>query len=262
MNAQKNKVAPDAFQKMLLQLRNSFLEELPEKFDRLENLLLEMEKNGDDGESFNEFYRIVHSLKGSGGTHGLQIITTICHQLEDLLNTTEGGAKYTPALISISLKYVDLLRLATVQIQTGNESFSQIEKQLDKLRKLLSPKQFTVLLVDDSKLSTNIYLQILSGLPVQAVVMNDGLFALMRALTEPFDLIITTNEIPVLSGIALIGALKLSDSKSRNTKTILITSNKNLAAIRNRATDADYTVIKDAKLAQNLADAARKALSV
>lgn len=261
MSHQKTPANAEAFQKMLLQLRVSFLEELPEKLDRLENLLLAMEKNGADSESFNEFYRIVHSLKGGGGTHGLHIITTICHQLEDLLNITEGGAKYTSALIAASLNYVDLLRMATGQIQAGNESLPQVEEQLKKLRKQLARKPFTVLLVDNSKLSTNIYLKILSTLPVQAVVMNDGVFALMRALTEPFDLIITTNEIPVLSGVALIGAFKLSNPRSRNTRTILITSNKTLATARHRATDADYTILKDAQLAQNLADVVRRALS-
>ena len=78
-----NSTNSDTFQQMLLQLRKTFLEDMPEKLDRLESLLLEIEKNGDGGEVFNELYRIVHSLKGSGGTHGLHIITTICHQLED-----------------------------------------------------------------------------------------------------------------------------------------------------------------------------------
>ena len=64
------------------------------------------------------------------------------------------------------------------------------------------------------------------------------------------------------NGVALIGALKLSASKNRNIKTILITSNKNLAKSQNRATDADYTVIKDAKLAQNLAGVTKLSLSL
>jgi CheY-like chemotaxis protein len=101
---------------------------------------------------------------------------------------------------------------------------------------------------------------VLSEFSVQAMIMHDGLQALMRALTETFDLIITTNEIPLLNGVALIGALKLSDSRNRNAKTILITANKNIASIRKRASDADY-IIKDAKLPKNLADAARQAFS-
>ena len=253
----------DTFQQMLLQLRNSFLEDIPEKLNRLDQLLVTMEKTGADSESFNEFYRIIHSLKGSGGTFGLQIITTICHQLEDLLSTADGGgAQYTPALIAISLDYVDLLRMTLKQIHAKNTSFPQIEEQLNGLRKQLAQKQFTVLIVDNSKLSTQIYLEALAELPVRPAVVADGYIALMRVLTEPFDLLITTNEIAVLNGVALIGALKLSASKNRNIKTILITSNKNLAKSQNRATDADYTVIKDAKLAQNLAGVTKLSLSL
>lgn len=252
----------DTFQQMLLQLRNTFLEEIPEKLDRLDQLLVAMEKTGADSESFNEFYRIIHSLKGSGGTFGLHIITTLCHQLEDLLNTTGSGAKYTPALIAISLDYVDLLRMTLKQIHAGNTSFPQIEERLNGLRKRLAQKQFTVLIIDNSKLLTQIYLEALAELPLRSVVMADGYTALVRILTEPFDLLITTNEIPVLNGIAIIGALKLSASKNRNIKTILVTSNKNLAKSQSLATDADYTVIKDAKLAQNLTGVAKLALAL
>ena len=65
----------DMMQKMLRQLRATFLDELPERLDRLDNLLLDIEKLGAaTGEEFNELYRGVHSIKGSGGTHGLHII--------------------------------------------------------------------------------------------------------------------------------------------------------------------------------------------
>ena len=260
MNTDNTPIIPDAFQKMLLQLRTTFLEEMPEKFNRLEDLLLEIEKSGTNSEVFNEVYRIVHSLKGSGGTHGLHIITTICHQLEDLLNSTDGGSKFSPNHISISLKYVDLLRLTTERIRGGDAAFPQVEKRLSELRQKLAPKHFAVLLVDNSKLVSSICLEALSKLPVQTVVMQDGILALVRALTERFDLIITTNEIPRLSGVALIGALKLSDSKCRHTKAILITSNENTAIIRNRTIDADFTIIKDAKLAKNLTEVTMRAL--
>lgn len=94
-----NTVNSDAFQQMLLQLRNTFLEDMSEKLDRLDQLLVAMEGVGVDSDSFDEFYRIIHSLKGNGGT------------------------KYTPALITISLNYVDLLRMALEQVHAGNTSF-------------------------------------------------------------------------------------------------------------------------------------------
>lgn len=253
-------VNPEVFQQMLLKLRNAFLEDVPEKLDRLDQLLLLMEQSGVDRESFNEFYRITHSLKGSGGTHGLNIITTICHQLEDLLNITHGGEKFTPSLIGVSLGYVDLLRIAVEQIHTENMDFTQIEQRLLEMRNQLHQKQYTVMIVESSKLLPQIYQQALAELPVRAVVVVDGLTALRRVLTEPFDVLITAFEIPVLNGVALIGALKLSGAMNRNIKTILITSNQAVAAKKNRATDADYRLIKDDKIAQNLLNTTRMAL--
>lgn len=251
----------DAVQLLLLQMRNTFLEDVPEKLDRLEQLLLQMEESGVDVDAFNEFYRITHSLKGSGGTFGLQIITTVCHRLEDLLNTTGGGENFTPRLIAISLDYIDLLRLTLEQIKAGNSTFPIVDERLGELRNQLANKQFTVLIVDNSKLSTQIYLQSLSELPVRTVVMTDGYNALMRVLTEPFDLLVTTNEVPLLNGVALIGALKLSDSNNRNIKTILITSNINITTHLNRGADTDYVIIKDARLSINLGRIAKLALS-
>jgi len=251
----------DAVQLMLLQMRNTFLEDVPERLDRLEQLLMQMEEGGVDVDSFNEFYRITHSLKGSGGTFGLQIITTVCHRLEDLLNTTGGGNNFTPRLIAISLDYIDLLRLTLEQIKSGSSTFPIVEERLSELHDQLANKQFTVLLVDNSKLLTQMYLQALVELPVRTVVMTDGYSALMRVLTEPFDLLVTTNEVPLLNGVALIGALKLSDSNNRNIKTILITSNNNLTAHLNRGVDTDYVILKDARLAINLARIAKLALS-
>ena len=115
------------------QLRELFLEDMDEKLDRLEELMRQMETNGADSEVFNEFYGIVHSLKGSGGSYGLQVITTICHQLEDRLSTAAGGTQFTPTLLATCSKFVDLLWLIAKGIQAGDETFLQVEDKLNEL---------------------------------------------------------------------------------------------------------------------------------
>ncbi len=252
----------DVVQKMLLQMRNSFLEDIPDRLYRLEVLLLGMEERGVDADSFNEFYRIIHSLKGSGGTFGLHIITTICHQLEDILNLTGDSKKESPQLLTVGQQFIDLLHLAVTQIKAGLQDFPEIKNRLNELRSQVSSKQFMVLVVDNSKLSTQLYLQAIAGLPVHPVLVTDGYQALERALNEPFDLLITTNEIPVLRGVALIGALKLSESSSRHIKAILVTSNKEVSVKVSRSTDADYTIFKDSKLLQNLHEKTMLALAL
>ena len=84
--------------------------------------------------------------------------------------------------------------------------------------------------------------------------MNDGYSALLRVLTESFDILITALELPVLNGRALIGALRLSSSHNQQIKTILVSSNQVVQSQVKRATDANHVVMKDAKIAQNVRD--------
>lgn len=99
----------DTAQQILLQLRETFLEELPDRCDDIEDGILALSEDT-DGEHFQRLYREVHSLKGSAGTHGVQPISTICHQLEDSLTDAANNASHTPERIDIYLLYLDLIR--------------------------------------------------------------------------------------------------------------------------------------------------------
>lgn len=53
----------DAFQALLMTMRNEFLGELPERCDCCDELILTLERSPDDKEAFNDLYWEVHSLK-------------------------------------------------------------------------------------------------------------------------------------------------------------------------------------------------------
>jgi chemotaxis protein histidine kinase CheA len=78
----------DAIQALLHQLKLTYIGELPDRFDHIGNQILSLEQKGYSQEHYNELFRQVHSLKGSGGTHELHIITSICHLMEDYLRVT------------------------------------------------------------------------------------------------------------------------------------------------------------------------------
>lgn len=100
----------EAFQALLEGMRADFLAALPERCDRCDDLILTLEISPNDREAFNELYRSVHSLKGSGGTHGLSIITALCHQLENLISETDARRGFGEVFATRALAYVDLLR--------------------------------------------------------------------------------------------------------------------------------------------------------
>ena len=109
-------------------------------------------------------------------------------------------------------------------------------------------------MVETSHLNARIYTQALSNLPVRLVVVEDGYFTLLCVLNEHFNILISSQEVPVLSGRAIIGALRLSDSPNRDINTILLTANSGTKHKVNRATDANYVIVKDRSCAQELYD--------
>jgi chemotaxis protein histidine kinase CheA len=65
------------FELLMAELLAEFLDELPRRCNDLEQAVLSLE-NQSPG-AFDELFRQVHSLKGTGGGVGIPIITTICH---------------------------------------------------------------------------------------------------------------------------------------------------------------------------------------
>ena len=246
----------DKLQMMLRQVRDAFLEEMGERLDKLDNLLLAMEKQGAASEEgFNELYRGIHSLKGSGGTHGLHIMSAICHQFEDQLNTVAGNLSALPTgFVDSGLVYISLLRDVAAQARSGRETFPEIERRLAELHGTAFAAEYSVLLVESSRFSAKLYVQTLKDLPVRTVTVENGYDALLRVLNEPFDILITSLEIPVMNGIALIGALRLSSSPNQKIKTVLLTSNADVGKKKRRAIDPDQVIFKGPDISARLRD--------
>ncbi len=238
----------DAIQKLLLQLKQTYIAELPDRLDQLEALILQMEREGPSGHLYNELFRQVHSLKGSGGTHGLQIITSICHPLEDYLSTiTPKSDLGKLAFADITFTYLDLLREVVLRLVDNNEVFPDIDVALAQLRQRSFTPRYAALLVENSAVMVKVLQGALQSFNFRLVVQDDGYQALGRALVEPFDLIISAHEIKQLNGLALLTALKLAHCINRHTPTILLSTNRLMAT---NSTDfrPDFLLAKDDQL--------------
>lgn len=202
-------------------MRDDFVRELPERCDLMEQCVLAL--GGGDNNAFDELYRHAHSLKGSGGTFGIPLITSICHQFESFISDARGH--FDPLAVSHALSYVDLLRRAA-EVPEHNEIFAHaIELDLEQLRISSMPACASVLLVEPS-VSTRKFCQgVLEPLSVRLTSQDRGLVALELLLHQPFDLLIAARELPDLNALALVAALRESGSHNKDIPVILITSN-------------------------------------
>ncbi len=248
-----------AFQALLDNMRREFVDGLPERCDSLEEWILALEAAPDSRETFNELYRGVHSLKGAGGTHGLSIVTTLCHQLENALTEAESQQNFGSIFASGALAYVDLLRQIVVQARCDRPDYSGIEDALETLHRSGLQSRKAGLIAEPSSAMAGFYQQALTVLPVQLTVVDNGLTALERLLHESFDFVIVGRELKELNGIALIAALRASQGRNHRIPALLLTSRGN--SLPDQA-HFNAVIARDQKQAENLVAAVRQVLAL
>ncbi len=247
-------------QRLLEEMQRNYIAELPTRFNDLEQHVLALDQPPVAPDEYETLYRAVHSLKGTAGTYGLNIISAICHQFEDFLSECFSEGPQTAEAFDLCLQYIDLMRETSQRIQQGRNDFSDIENRLSELKRLTRPGRHSVLLVDGSRTARQLHRTILAPLPVNLSVADSGLAALERLAHEPFELVITGMQLGGLTGAALIAALRLSGGINQHTRTILISASETLELPE--AGRPDYLLRRDASLASELQAAVRSALSL
>ncbi len=195
-----DETAPQAIQALLEQLRQEFLEELPTRIDTIERLILA------PGADENELCRQVHSLKGLGSTHGIDILSFACHQFEEALAATEGSAP--EARRDTLLAHVDILRRIQSLGGQADRQAEAVRQALRNLRESGRGRRTEILLVEPSAAMAALLQERLGSLPVRIDVTDDGLAALELYLHRRHDIVITAGEPRRLHGPALIAAIR------------------------------------------------------
>lgn len=238
----------DKFQELLRDMRNSFLAEVPDRCEQIEALLLDLESRPDDRDSFNELYRTVHSLKGSGGTHGLVVITHVCHQLENILARFDAGGLDGEA-ISLALHHVDLLRQVARRAQDEEDDFADIHAALADLQPKTQQARRSILIAESSAMMAKLCQKALAGDQVQLTLVRDGLSALQELTRDRYDLLVLGRELAQLNGIAVVAALRMANSSNSQLPVIMLSSSHaNIPA----HVHIDQIIARDKQLADKL----------
>lgn len=238
-----------AIEAVLRDMRNQFVDEIPERCERMETLARLIVGEGSSGEAFDELYRHVHSLKGSGGTHGLPIITNICHHFENLLTDAVSLKHLPPAVFTERmLGYIDLLA-ATAEVIRRGGSLVDKELELERLLNLREARQRVALVAESSKAMQALFRSALQAFDLKVIVVDSGLQALTRLVHEPVDLLVVGNELDELSGQAVIAALRESHGRNHAIPAVLVKSANSPLSEHIRITSV---VTRDARMVERL----------
>lgn len=247
--------------KILEELKKSYLDDLPLRIADLERYVLAIGSREAFCDDFQHIFRATHSLKGTAGTYGYHLISTVCHRLEDHLHLVDGEyERFQDTHRERWLAHIDLMRRAVSLYAEKSDRLYEIEQALDRIRASVFVQNRRGILVERSKSTSMLCQQAVAELPIKWVVVSDGLAALERLLQERFDVVVTGMEIGKLNAPALISALRLSNGPNRNVCAVLLTSS---TATPIPAYAAPQVVLKrDAQLASSLPKALKAALNL
>ncbi|HEX8588817.1 Hpt domain-containing protein, partial [Pseudomonas sp.] len=90
------------------QAQATFIVEAREQLQAMEESLLQLETDPGDDDAIGAIFRAAHTIKGSAGLFGLDLIVSFTHIVEDVLDRLrDGSVTVTPELIAVLLKSGD-----------------------------------------------------------------------------------------------------------------------------------------------------------
>lgn len=119
------------------ELIKEFLIESNENLSKIDQQMVEIEKNPHDAELLASIFRTIHTIKGTCGFLGFSILEGITHTAESILSQCRNGEReLSPAVVSVVLETVDATRTILSSIeQTGKEGADVWQDLRQKLAK-------------------------------------------------------------------------------------------------------------------------------
>jgi two-component system chemotaxis sensor kinase CheA len=119
-----------------------FLEESREHLQGLNQSLLQLEKDPHDSAVLNEIFRVAHTLKGMSGTMGFNKMSTLTHEMENVLHALRSNKiEINTSLVDLLFKCLDALESYLNNIiDTGSEGSNGYTGIVQALRDVVKGK--------------------------------------------------------------------------------------------------------------------------
>ncbi|WP_331775257.1 hybrid sensor histidine kinase/response regulator [Sulfurospirillum sp. 1612] len=122
------------------EILEDFLIEAFELIEQIDQDLVELESTPEDLELLNRIFRVAHTIKGSSSFLSFDVLTTLTHHMEDVLNKARrGDLKINPEVMDVVLESIDMMKALLFSIRdNGNDTeigmdISDICAQLDAI---------------------------------------------------------------------------------------------------------------------------------
>jgi len=118
-------------------LKERFIEDAFDLIAKLENDLLELDKNREEKSLIEQVFRVMHTLKGVSGMYGFDNVGELTHHLETVYDfIREGRLLITDEIINITFTSIDHIKYL-LQDEKNNE-LSNLQKQSEILQKIVN----------------------------------------------------------------------------------------------------------------------------
>jgi two-component system chemotaxis sensor kinase CheA len=118
------------------ELLEGFLAETTELLEKMDDDLIALEKAPDNMELMNSIFRSIHTVKGASSFLGFELLVTITHKTEDVLNRLrKGELQVSPGIMDVILDAADHVKLLVNDIRNGEI----IERDLGEIINNLIP---------------------------------------------------------------------------------------------------------------------------
>ena len=100
-----------------------FFQECAELLEELEDGLYAMRDGEETDDTVNAVFRAVHSIKGGAGAFGLDLLVSVSHQFETVLDKVRSDQlETTPDLIELFMRCADKLQDLVNSAKNGDEA--------------------------------------------------------------------------------------------------------------------------------------------
>ncbi len=128
----------------MAELLESFIVESNEIFDKLGPDLLELETNTENAELHNRIFRAVHTIKGTSSFLGIEQVTELAHNFEDVLNKIRRKElQVTQERMDVMFQAYDNLKELLARVEQRNSELMELTEIIAQLQLIAANKPLT-----------------------------------------------------------------------------------------------------------------------